>query len=41
MAENTIKEIKDALGFTNTSEFMAEWKTLSDEDKQWFKDQPI
>ena len=38
MPEATIKQIKDYFGFTDSREFLREWKELSDDDKRYFKE---
>ena len=37
MAEATLKEIKEFFGEKSNSKFAAEWKALSDEEKNYFK----
>jgi hypothetical protein len=33
MAQATIKDVKDFFGYSNTTVFAADWKRLSDKDK--------
>ena len=48
MAENKLADLKKFFMFTpdgtqkmTTAEFKAEWDQLSDEEKDWFKKQPL
>jgi mRNA-degrading endonuclease RelE of RelBE toxin-antitoxin system len=38
MAQASIKDVKAYFEFKSSKDFMKEWKELSDEDKEYFKE---